>query len=125
VYVLLGCVTCYLYRYFVNFVDFACLVQATQPVEPTQAQSSHFIITMPEANVVNPPSSDTGEELDLLFLSPAHGPHSLASNLHLGSDSDMFEDWPEVNDMAASVYVAFTADASSSCASTVDTLCDI
>jgi hypothetical protein len=80
---------------------------------------------MPEYDVVNLSSSDTEEALDLLFLSPTHGPRSAASNPRSGSDSDMFKDWPEVNDMAASVYVALTIDASSSRTSTVDALCDI
>jgi hypothetical protein len=75
--------------------------------------------------VVNPLSSDTEEELNLLFLCPTHGPHSLAPNPHPGSDSNEFKDWPEVNNMAASVYVALTADAMSSHVSTVDALCDI
>jgi hypothetical protein len=52
-------------------------------------------------------------------------PHSPASNPRSGSDSDEFENWPEVNDMAASVYVALTADALSSHASMVDALCDV
>jgi hypothetical protein len=80
---------------------------------------------MLKADVVNLLSSDTEEALDLLFLSPAHGPHSPASNPCSGSDSDMFQDWPKVNDMATSVYVALIADASSSRASTVDAPCDI
>jgi hypothetical protein len=80
---------------------------------------------MPEADVVNPSSSDTEEALDLLFLGPAHGPYFSALNPHSGSDSDVFKDWPEVNDMGASVYVALTADASSSHASAVDAMCDV
>jgi hypothetical protein len=67
VYVLLGHVTYCLYRYFVDFVDFACLAQASQLVEPAQASSPRFIITMPEAGVVNLSSSDTEDVLDLLF----------------------------------------------------------
>jgi hypothetical protein len=117
VYELLSRVTYCLYKYF---VDFACRVQASQLVEHVWASSPPFNITMPEAEVMNSPSSDTEEALDLLFLSLAHGPLSPASNPRSGSDSDIFEDWPEVNDMAASVYVALTADASSSRASTVD-----
>jgi hypothetical protein len=78
---------------------------------------------MPEADMVNPSSSDTEEVLDLLFLSPARGHHSLALNLHLGSDSDAFEDWLKANDMAASVYVALTTDALSSRVSTIDNPC--
>jgi hypothetical protein len=46
-------------------------------------------------------------------------------NPRSGSDSDVFEDWHEVNDMVASVYVALTTDALSSHASTVDALCDV
>jgi hypothetical protein len=125
VYELLGHVTYCLYRYFIDFVDFPCLVRASQLVEPAQASSLHFNIMMLEADVVNSPSSDTEEALDLLFLSPAHGPLSPASNPCSGSDSDMFKDWPKVNDMTASVYVALTTDALSSHASTVDTMCGI
>jgi hypothetical protein len=85
VYVLLGHVTYCLYRYFVDFIDFACLAQASQLVEPTQASSPHFIIAKPKVDVLNPSSSDTEEALNLLFLSPAHGPQSPASKPHLGS----------------------------------------
>jgi hypothetical protein len=119
----LGRATYCLYRYFVDFVVFTCLAQASQLVEPVQAPSPQF--TMPRADMVHPSSSDTKEALDLLFLSPIHGPHSPVLNLCLGSDSDAFEDWPKANDMAASVYVALTADASSSRVSTVDNLCDV
>jgi hypothetical protein len=116
VFELLGRVTYYLYRYFVDFVDFACLAQAS---------STHFNIMMPEADVVNSPSSDTEEALDLLILSPAHGPLSPASGPCLGSDSDVFIDWPEVNDMAASLYVALNVDALSSHASAIDAMCNV
>jgi hypothetical protein len=61
--------------------------------------------------------SDTEEELELLPLSPAHGLHSPLSGLHSSSGSDLFDDWPGANDMVASVYVALSADASSSHAS--------
>jgi hypothetical protein len=125
VYALLGHVTYYLYIYFVDFVDFACLAQASELVELEQASSLHCIIIMPKADVVNMSSSDTEEALDLLFQSPAHGSHSPASNPRSGTDSDMFEDWPEVNDMATSVYVALIVDALSSRASTIDVLCGV
>jgi hypothetical protein len=65
------------------------------------------------------------EALNLLFVNPAIDPHSSASNLCSGSDCDVFEDWPQVNDMAASVYVALTADALSSHASTFDDPCNV
>jgi hypothetical protein len=55
----------------------------------------------------------------LLSLSPAHGPHSPLSKFHSSCGSNLFDDWPEANDMAASVYVALTVDALSSHASTV------
>jgi hypothetical protein len=64
-------------------------------------------------------SSDTKEALDLLSLSPTRHPCSQSSNLRSGSDSDVFEGWPEANDMDASVYVALIADALSSRASMV------
>jgi hypothetical protein len=80
---------------------------------------------MPAADMVHPSSCDIEEALDLLFLSPAYGPHSPLLNLHPGFDSDAFKDWSEANDMVASVYVALTADASNSHVSTVDNLCDV
>jgi hypothetical protein len=123
--VLLGRVIYCLCRYFIDFVDFACHAQASQPVEPAHVSSPHFIITMPEADMVNPSSSDTEEALDLVFLSPTHCPCSPASNLLSGSNSDVFKDWPEANNMVVSVYVALTADALSSRASTTDNLCAI
>jgi hypothetical protein len=64
----LGRATYCLYRYFVDFVVFTCLAQASQLVEPVQAPSPQF--TMPRADMVHPSSSDTKEALDLLFLSP-------------------------------------------------------
>jgi hypothetical protein len=63
-------------------------------------------------------SSDTEEALELLSLSPACGPHSPLSELPSSSGSDLFDDCPEANDMAVSVYVALTVDASSSHTST-------
>jgi hypothetical protein len=36
------------------------------------------------------------------------------------SGSDLFKDWPEANNMAVSVYVVLTAEASSSLVSMVD-----
>jgi hypothetical protein len=54
-----------------------------------------------------------------LSLSPARGPHSPLLELRSSSDSDSFNDWPEANDMAVSVYIVLTADASSSRASMV------
>jgi hypothetical protein len=89
------------------------------------ASSPLFIIMMPEVDVVNLSSSDIEEAFDLVFLSHVHGPHSPTLNPRSGSNSNVFDDWPEVNDMAASVYVALTADASSSRVSTVDALCDV
>jgi hypothetical protein len=80
---------------------------------------------MPEANMVHLSSSDTEEALDLFFLCPAHGPHFAILSPCSGFDKDAFNDWPEANVMAASVYVALTADALISRASTVDNLCDV
>jgi hypothetical protein len=78
---------------------------------------------MPDVNMVDLLSSDTEEALKLLPLSPAHGYHSPLSNLRSSSDSELFEDWPEANDMATSVCVVLTADALGSHASTTDSLC--
>jgi hypothetical protein len=57
-----------------------------------------------------------------LFLSHTHGPHSPVLNLRSSFDSDVFDDWPKANDMAASVYVVLTVDALSSHVSMVDNL---
>jgi hypothetical protein len=54
------------------------------------------------------------EALELLSMSLACGPHSQLSEPLSSSGSDLFEEWPKVNDMAVSVYVALTVDASSS-----------
>jgi hypothetical protein len=78
--------------------------------------SPHCNAKMPEADMVDLLSSDTEEVLELLPLSPTPGYPSLLSDLRSGSDSELFEDWPEANDMAASVHIALTADALSSCA---------
>jgi hypothetical protein len=66
-------------------------------------------------------SSSTNEEaLELLFLSPGHDTVSRVSKPSSCSGSDFFEDWPEGNDMAASVYIALTVDALSSHALTAN-----
>jgi hypothetical protein len=75
--------------------------------------------------VVTLSSSNTEEALEFLSLNPAHG---LSSRLLEGdtqepsssSGSDLFEDWPEANDMTTGIYVVLTVEASSSHASTVD-----
>jgi hypothetical protein len=79
---------------------------------------------MVEADMVNPSSSDTEEVLDLLFLCPIRDHHSPVLKPRSSSNDDLFEDWPEVNDMAASVYVALSADSSSSYMSAIDALRD-
>jgi hypothetical protein len=73
--------------------------------------------------VVTLSSSNTEVALELLSLSPTRGPHSRLLELPSSSSSDLFEDWPEANDMAMSVYVALTTDVSSSCTSTVNVPC--
>jgi hypothetical protein len=67
-----------------------------------------------EPDVVTLSSSDIEEVLELLSLSPTCGPHSRLSEPSSSSNIDFFEDWPEANDMALSVYIALTAYASSS-----------
>jgi hypothetical protein len=79
-----------------------------------QVSSLRFTITTTKANMVKLSSSDTQEVLNSLFLIPAHGSRSPVSNVHSGSSSYVFEDWLKSNDMAASVYVLLTVDASSS-----------
>jgi hypothetical protein len=107
-----------------NLLIFTCLVQALQPVELARDSSPHFLATMPEAEMVNPSSSDTEGALDLLFLRSCHGPHSPVLNLHSSSVSGLFRDRPEANDMVASVYIVLTADALSCRASIADALHD-
>jgi hypothetical protein len=70
-------------------------------------------------------SSDIDEALAFLSLSPAHGlsyrlSEGDAREPSLSSGSDLFEDWPEANDMAVSIYVTLTMEASSSHASMAD-----
>jgi hypothetical protein len=73
-------------------------------------------------------SSYTEDALEFLSLNLAHG---LSSCLSKGdtqepstnSRSDLFEDWPEANDMATSVYVELTMEALSSRASMADAPC--
>jgi hypothetical protein len=64
--------------------------------------------------VVTLSSSDAEEALELLSLSPAHVPPSRSSEPCSKSGSNLFEDWPEANNMVVSVYVALTVDALSS-----------
>jgi hypothetical protein len=111
-----------LYKYFVDFVNFTCRVQASRPVEPTQVSSPHFNVMMPDIDMVDLSSSDTEEALKLLPLSPTRGYHSPLSNLQSTSNRELFKDWSEANDMAASVYIALTTDALSSHASIADSL---
>jgi hypothetical protein len=78
--------------------------------------------------VVTLSSSDTEEAPQFLSLSLARGLTSQPSEgdvqePSLSSGSDLFEDWPKANDMAASVYVALTADALSSRVSATDGPC--
>jgi hypothetical protein len=69
--------------------------------------------------VVTLSSSDTEEALEFLSMSPTRG---LSSRLLEGDaqepspsyGSDLFEDWPEANDMATSVYVALAVEGLSS-----------
>jgi hypothetical protein len=70
--------------------------------------------------VVTLSSSNTKKALEFLFLSSNCDPLSRVSKPSSSSDNDLFEDWPEANDMATSVYVALIADASSSHALIVD-----
>jgi hypothetical protein len=72
---------------------------------------------MAKADVVDLLCSDTKALLDSLFMSAACG--SLVSHPRTGSNCNSFKDWPESNDMAASVYATLSADASSSHAPTV------
>jgi hypothetical protein len=95
-----------IYRYFIDFVNFGCHVQASQLVEPVQVSSLCFTVMITEANMVKLSSSDTKEVLNSLFPSPACDSRSSVSNLLSGSGSDVLKDWLESNDMTASVYIA-------------------
>jgi hypothetical protein len=92
-----------IYKYFVDFINFSCRVQASQPVKPTQTSSPRFTVTTTEADMVKLSYSDTEGALNLLFLSPSHDSPSPVLNLRSGSGSDTFEDWPDSNVMAVSV----------------------
>jgi hypothetical protein len=66
---------------------------------------------------VNVSSSDTEDALELLSLESGREISSWplvddARELSLGSSagSECFEDWPEANDIVASVYAALTAE---------------
>jgi hypothetical protein len=72
--------------------------------------------------VVTLSSSGTKEALELLFLSPHHDLVFHVLEPSCSSGSDQFNDWPEANDTAQSVYVALTANASSSHILTVNAL---
>jgi hypothetical protein len=71
--------------------------------------------------VVTLSSSDTEEELRLLFLSPTRNPASHISEPSSNSNCDRFEDWPEANDVVASVYIVLFVDVLRSRTSTVNT----
>jgi hypothetical protein len=72
--------------------------------------------------VVTLSSSGTEEALELLFLGPPRDSVSHIWKPSYSSSSDQFDDWPEANDTSASVYVAFTTNALTSCISTVNAL---
>jgi hypothetical protein len=91
-----------------------------------QASVPYCSIESAEPDVVTLSSSDTEEALDFLFMRPVHGSSSRllegdALEPSSSSGSDLFEDWPKANDMAASVYVVLTAEGPSSRVSTTKT----
>jgi hypothetical protein len=101
-------------------------VQASRPVEHVQALVPYHSIDLTEPDVVTLSSSDTEEALDFLSIGLVRGLSSRLSEgdtrePSLSSSSDLFEDWPKANDMAASVYVALTVKGSSSRASPTET----
>jgi hypothetical protein len=113
------CLPCHVrYPYFVNFFNFGCHVQASQLFKHAQASSQCLITMMPKVDVVDLSSSDTEALLDSLFVSTTCD--SPSSRPCARSDGDSFKDWPKANDMAASVYVALSADASISRMPTVN-----
>jgi hypothetical protein len=115
--------TCHvIYSHFVDSVNFGCHAQASQLFEPAQVSSSHLVVTKPIAGGVDVSSSGTEDLLNLLFLSPACD--SPFVHYRASSDTDSFESWLEANDMAASVYVALSVDASSSRKPAIDAPCD-
>jgi hypothetical protein len=73
-------------------------------------------------------SSDTEEALELLSLSPVHNVSSQrqggdAQELSSSSGNDLLEDWHKANDIAASIYIVLTTEASSSHASMANAPC--
>jgi hypothetical protein len=94
----------------VTIVNFCLTGAGFASIEPARASLPHNSICPAEPDVVALSSSDTGEALELLFLS---SPRVLASHVlepSYGFNSDQFEDWPEANDTMVSVYVALTMD---------------
>jgi hypothetical protein len=68
-------------------------------------------------DIVNVSSSDTDEALELLTLASGHSyssqvalNNSQVASSESSTGSEWFEDWPEANDVAASIYVALTTD---------------
>jgi hypothetical protein len=96
-----------------------------RPVKPSRASLPRCSVRPVEPDVEILSSSDNEEALKLLSPSlfrgltsrPLEGDIQVPSS---SSGSDLFEDWPEANDMAATVYVVLTTEASSSRASTTD-----
>jgi hypothetical protein len=105
-----------------TWLIFTCCAQASLSIEPAQTPSQHFNAKPAKADVATLSSSDTEEELELLSLSPTRGPRSPLLEPRSSSGSDLFDDWPEDNDIDVSVYVVLTADASNSHASTASAL---
>jgi hypothetical protein len=103
-------------------------VQASRPVEPVQASLPYHSIRSAESDVATVSSSDTEEALEFLSLSHVRGVSSRpsegdAQELSSSSGSDLFEDWPKANNMAASFYVALTTEASGSRAPAANAPC--
>jgi hypothetical protein len=91
---------------------------ALRLVKPAQASLPYCSHWPVEPDVVTLSSSDTEEALELLPLSPGCGVSSrllggVAQEPWSSSGSDLFEDLHKANDIAVSIYVASTAEASS------------
>jgi hypothetical protein len=93
-----------IYSHFDDFVNFGCHAHSSQLFEPAQATTPLLIVMKPKASAVDVLSSDTEDLLNSLFLSPACDSQSLCH--HASFDANSCKSWPEVNDMAVSVYVA-------------------
>jgi hypothetical protein len=75
-----------------TWLIFTCRAQASLQIKHVQAPSPRFNAKLVKADVATLLSTDTEEELELLSLSPTHGPRSPLSEPRSSSASDLFND---------------------------------